>query len=116
MVSSRFLMVPVDSSAARIPLPGATSWWAMSLNRDIENKPHFYESCAENTQHARQNRLDVRVWDQLMREVISTLSPGGSSALPQRVDAGERLAFHPFKESAAGGGNVGEVVLHPGMG
>src|SRR5689334_729264 len=36
---------------------------------------------------------------------------GGSSGPDQRRDAGQGLAFHPFEEGAAGGRNVGELVL-----
>ena len=35
---------------------------------------------------------------------------------PQRLDAGQGLALHPFEEGAAGGRDVGEVVLDAGMG
>ena len=33
----------------------------------------------------------------------------------QRLDAGQRLAFHPFKERAAGGRDEGEIVGDAGL-
>ena len=49
----------------------------------------------------------------LFRENRSQFS---RNCLPlQHVDAGQRLAFHPFQESAAGGRDIGEVVGDAGM-
>ena len=37
------------------------------------------------------------------------------STRPQDLDAGQRLAFQPFEEGAAGGRDIGEIVGDPGM-
>src|SRR5262245_53615737 len=85
MASKRFLIVPVDSSAARMPLPGAVMATATLLSS------------------ARFIALS-RILDSLPVPLF----------YPQNLDPRQRFALHPLEESAAGCGHVGQMVGHPG--
>src|SRR6185312_8415095 len=96
MASKRFLMVPVDSSAARMPLPGAVMACAtlFSSARFIAMSPWIMKSgvCSCSISAPERFRL-------------------GSFYL-QHLDPWQRLALHPFQEGAAGCGHVGQAVRH----
>src|SRR3954467_3588289 len=88
MASKRFLMVLVDSSAARMPLPDATiaSATLFSSSRFIGFPPS-----------------------------LPRARPGSfPSFLPQDLDTRQGLALQPFEESAAGSGYIGEAPGHAG--
>src|ERR1700693_1604732 len=96
MASNRFLMVPVDSSAARMPLPGATMAVAILFNasRSIALSSLVASLAAlgrGRLPHGRRRALD-----------------------PQDLDPRQCLAFHPLQERPAGGRNIGEPLGHPG--
>src|SRR5579883_3117395 len=92
MVSNRFLMVPVDSSAARMPRPGATIASATLCNstRFIALSSMF-GACG--------------------RHYASSAARRGSGKCFQHLHARQRLALQKFEERAAGGGDVGEAVF-----
>src|SRR5258708_33694873 len=95
MASKRFLMVPVDSSAARMPLPGAVMALATLLRsaRFISPSPGFVGS---------RSRIGLRP---------SGMTPS-ASLLPQNLDPWQRFALHPFQEGAAGCGHICEFFRH----
>src|SRR6476659_9287418 len=102
IASNRFLMVPDDSSAARMPRPGATmaSATLLSSARFIVFSHGFGIS-------GRFCRLFV------------TLAKGDDarylpSFCPQHLDPGQGFALQPFEEGAAGGRDVGELPGHTG--
>src|SRR5437764_5042384 len=84
MVSKRFLMVPDDSSAARIPRPGATIALATLLS-------------------------SVRFIEPLLSS-----SPGDARLCFQDFDARQRLALEPFEKCAAGGRHISEPAADTG--
>src|SRR6185437_10119788 len=84
MTSNRFLIVPEDSSAARIPLPGATIAFATLFNASRFMFP----------------------------SIAIPLSPPGCLDLLafEHLDTRQRLALEPFEERAASGRDIGEPV------
>src|SRR4029078_11616837 len=100
MASKRFLMVPVDSSAARMPLPGVVMASAtllssarfiavslISLSGDSRSIAHRAFGCIGSL----------------------SFSPLFS---PQDLDAGQVFPFHPLQKRAAGCGHIRELVRH----
>src|SRR5665213_4189835 len=85
MASKRFLMVPVASSAARMPLP-----FAVMASATLFSSARFIRALLEMS--------------------IDPLA----SLLPQNLHPRQRLAFHPFQEGAAGCGDIGELFGHAG--
>ena len=91
--SKRFLIVPELSSAARMPLPAAT----MRIG-DVLNV---------------RSSLDSHVGSPRAAMFVDSAAVAGRlprSAPAQRLDAGERLAFQPLQERAAGGRDIAEIV------
>src|ERR1051326_8335045 len=93
IASKRFLMVPVDSSAARMPLPGATMAWATLLSSARFMGPSIFLERTRRQGAALPRRSSPRLGF-------------------QDFDARQGLALEPFEESAAGGRNIGEPVAH----
>src|SRR4051812_23957034 len=93
MASKRFLMVPVDSSAARMPLPGAVMASATLLRSARFIHPLLnLESC--------------------FRILACPAGPArrrSASLLPQNLDPWQRFALHPFQEGAARCGHICEL-------
>src|SRR3954468_18161894 len=93
MASKRFLMVPVDSSAARMPLPGAVMASATLLRSARFIHPLLnLESC--------------------FRILACPAGPDrrrSASLLPQNLDPWQRFALHPFQEGAARCGDICEL-------
>src|SRR5690242_15508652 len=96
MTSKRFLMVPDDSSAARMPRPGATIASATLCN----SVRSMASSCYGFVFGTIANR-DIANRD-------GSLRAGRSLGGLQHLDAGQCLAFEPFEERAACGRGVGE--------
>ena len=93
MASKRFLIVPVDSSAARMPRPGATI-----ASATLFNSARFI-ACS--------SMFGVGAGWPIMPQ---TRGRGGSRGYSKDLDARQRLAFEPFQESAARGRHVGEAA------
>src|SRR5262249_51285232 len=96
MASKRFLMVPEDSSAARMPRPGATMASAIRLS-------------------------SVRFIGGFLQFVpVDAILPAfgararGASSRSQGLDTGQRLAFEPLEKSPARGRHIGEPIGHAG--
>src|SRR5665213_1004855 len=85
MASKRFLMVPVDSSAARMPLP-----FAVIASATLFSSARFIRALLE-----------------------ISIDPLGSF-LPQNLHPRQRLALHPFKEGSAGCGHICELLRYAG--
>src|SRR4051812_32813503 len=99
MASNRFLMVPVDSSAARMPLPDAVMASATLL------RSARFIACS---------LMPVVDDPETIFGAVGCAAMGLSELfLPQDLDAGQGLALHPLQESAAGGGNIGKLVSDP---
>src|SRR5690349_17876718 len=97
MASKRFLMVPVDSSAARMPLPGAVMASATLLRSARFIRPLLYlEFFDLKFLRFRPGRTEHR----------------SASLLPQNLDPWQRLALHPFQEGAACCGHICEFFRH----
>src|SRR5438270_4414013 len=94
MASKRFLMVPVDSSAARMPLPGAVMALATLLRSARFIRPLLELEILElESLRFRPGRDERR----------------SASLLPQNLDPWQRFALHPFQEGAAGCGHICEL-------
>src|ERR1041385_1004324 len=94
MASKRFLMVPVDSSAARMPLPGVVMASATLLRSARFIRPLLYLEFLR----FRPGRNERR----------------SASLLPQNLDPWQRFALHPFQEGAACCGHICELFRHAG--
>src|SRR5215470_15189090 len=105
MESKRFLIVPEDSSAARMPRPGATmaSATLLSSARDIRSLRHveFDPDFAAS----------FRRWQRADGATLNIHSRRGLFR-PQYLDPRQRLALEPFKERAAGGRDIAEPLGH----
>src|SRR5215475_10501477 len=89
IASKRRLIVPVDSSAAKMPLPGATIAFATLFN-------------------------STRFMAFLRLASLERVSLRLKSPHPQNLDARQRLAFHPFQERAAGRRHIAEALCGAG--
>src|SRR6266508_375245 len=96
MASKRFLMVPDDSSAARMPRPGAT----MASATLLSSARFITTSSFALLIH----RQFCRRFEPLQR-VYRCI---GHSSDPKYLDARQRFAFQPFEERAPGGRDVRE--------
>src|SRR5438874_728386 len=85
MASNRFLIVPEDSSAARMPRPGATMASATLLS-------------------------SARFMCSLHLSVSPARGGDIASFYPQHLDPRQDLALEPFEEGATGGRDVGEAI------
>ena len=94
MASKRFLMVPVDSSAARMPRPGATiaSATLFSSARFIAVSSKFGSQSGD------------------AGLILYSRAAVWSLRYQQHFDARQRLAFQPFQEGAAGGRDIGQAA------
>src|SRR2546429_7409664 len=102
MASNRFLMVPDDSSAARLPRPGATMASATLLS-----SARFITT---SSVALRIHRQFCRLFEPLQR-VHRCI---GRSSDPKYLDARQRFAFQPFEESAPAGRDEAEAIGRPG--
>src|SRR6516162_2591068 len=87
IASNRFLMVPVDSSAARMPRPGATIAVATLFNSA--------KFIASSSNAAPAMRLPVLA--------VLFARHGATLRNDQHLDPRQRLAFQRFEERAASG-------------
>src|SRR6202034_1678993 len=87
MASKRFLMVLVDSSAARMPRPAATI-----ASATLFNSARFIVLSSGSL------------------PTLCLIPAGGGSRCHEHLDARQGLALQPFQKGAAGGGNVGEAA------
>src|SRR5271168_3741578 len=120
MASKRFLMVLVDSSAARMPRPGATMAAATLFNsvRFIACSSIFdLDLVLEHDLFRKPVSTPDRVRGRLFRDhalsrihYASSAGRGGSRGCFKHLDAGQHLAFEPFQESAAGGRDIREAA------
>src|SRR6516164_4346015 len=96
MASKRFLIVPLDSSAARMPRPGATMASATLLSsvRFIARS----SMCGSTA-----------------GSLCLTAGRGGSGGGFKNLDAGQHLPLEPFKEGAARGRNISEAAGDAGQ-
>src|SRR5690242_13462419 len=102
MASKRFLMVPVLSSAARMPRPGSTSAPAILFNASRFTFPPLPRD-PSSMDGVRLARLKgKRQAGAAPFPAFPARSSSADLAL-ERLDAGESLALHPFQEGAAGG-------------
>src|SRR6266511_1865401 len=95
-------MVPEDSSAARMPRPGATIASATLFNSARFIGASFVTSWSQLSQ----------TWPGFCR-LFARLQRAGS-LLPQYLHTRQRLAFEPLQEGAARGRHIGEPPGHPG--
>src|SRR5262249_46133902 len=97
MASKRFLMVPLDSSAARMPRPGATMASATLLS---------------SVRFIARSSMCGSTADSL----CLTAGRGGSGGGFENLDAaGQHLALEPFEEGAAGSRNISEAAGDAGQ-
>src|SRR5688500_7386431 len=94
MASKRFLIVPEDSSAARMPRPGATmaSATLLSSARFMGTAPCLFSV-------------------PLLRGLLPNPNPG-STAGAQRFHTRQLAPLEPFEERAAGGRHIGKARGH----
>src|SRR5689334_20342818 len=96
MASNRLLMGPEDSAAARMPLPDATVASATSL------RSARFIACS---------LIAGVVIPKRMAGALGCAALTRSELfLPQDLDAGQGLAFHPLQECTARSGNIGKLV------
>src|SRR5712691_1027215 len=106
MASKRFLIVPEDSSAARMPRPGATMASATLLS-----SARFIEASVDPAiSPAILPSLDALGKGLLASPFISTA--GTASSHFEHFHARERLALEPFEERAARGRDICEPLGH----
>src|SRR6202041_3387331 len=91
MASKRFLIVPLDSSAARMPRPGATMASATLLS-----SVRFI---------ARSSKCGSTAGP-----LCRTAGRGGSGGSFENLDARQHLALEPFEEGAARSRNISEAA------
>src|SRR5262245_35625860 len=103
MASKRFLIVPDDSSAARIPFPGATIACATLFN--LSRFIAF--SLSSSSLRARSASRGSRNCTWLLASVLSPRQCPECQHTPlfysQHLDSRQGLAFEPLQERAAGG-------------
>src|SRR5262249_9615381 len=110
MASKRFLIVPEDSSAARIPRPGATmaSATLLSSARFICSlRGHSWEICGILP-------VPCVVCKGRIASRLITTSELLQSLSPKHLDPRQRLALEPFEERTARCRDIGQAVRHSG--
>src|SRR5665213_2282101 len=104
--SKRLVQVPLLSSAARIPLPGATMRAAMSSRRSAMGAIPRYEPGRVIDEPHRIFTLGIAGWKRPLETCRTD---------PQDFDAGEGFTFEPFQERAAGRRDEREIVGDAGV-
>src|SRR5581483_3733739 len=100
MASKRFLMVPVDSSAARMPRPGA-----VMASATLFSSARFIALSLI--------RSPGDLWTMLQGAIRCV----GTARLivlfyPQHLHTRQGFPFHPLQEGASGCGHIGKTVRH----
>src|SRR4029077_19910082 len=107
MASNRFWMVPEDSSAARIPLPGTTIFRAT-----FDNCSRFIVLLPSRSKAA--CRLDALASFVLAASGAARPVEAPASCLAQRLYSRERLALKPFEKGATRRRDVSELPRDAG--
>src|ERR1700736_5960511 len=106
-------MVPEDSSAARMPRPGATmaSATLLSSARFIAVSVVLQASSAilPSLQANGKGRMASPLMSAVIISTIIVPPPD-----PQHLDARQGLALEPLEKGAAGGRDIGEALGHAG--